>query len=83
MLTRNDKRKILKKIATKKGAEQFFDNIIANFTINIEILDFVADNIQYQDLMTYYMALSDYASRMMKQFADGMKSDTDDKPREL
>lgn len=81
MLTRKDKRKILKKIATRKGAEQFFDNIVANFYINIEILDFVIDYVQYQDLFAYNTFLRDDALTMMNQFAQRMQTATDDKSR--
>ena len=44
MLKRNDKRKLDKYLMKVNDSEKILNNVIANFSINIEILDYLASN---------------------------------------
>lgn len=61
MLTRKDKRKIDRMLKNEKDTGRLFNNVLTNFSINVEILEYISDNCTF----AYYGSDSDRLSKII------------------
>lgn len=67
MLKRNDKRK-LDKILKKNEGAKLFDNVVSNFNINIEILEYMSTHTSDLALLDACNGLSKFIDEALNEF---------------
>jgi len=65
MLTRNDRKKLDKMLLKKDKTEKLFDNVLSNFYINIEILDYICE-------YSNHVYIADCSELLRDSVADGL-----------